>query len=83
MIKVTLDKKYLWPFRLIMGLLAIPYLLDIFSSLETGIAQSRGTTAARTEDSLSFYIFLSKDLIFSLVLLWLASFGAEEKQKND
>jgi len=77
-IEIPLDKKYIVPFRIIMLLIAVPFAIEVYEVLTTGIADKGSYTITRGEDW-GYYAHLGKYLSFALFFLWLGSFGVKDK----
>jgi hypothetical protein len=78
-IKVYLDKKYLLAFRVAMILVALPFILNVYETLTSGVALDGKFTFIQGEHW-GYYSYLSKNLAFSFLFLWLGLFGTEEKK---
>ena len=74
LLKVYLDKKYLIPFRLVMLLVSLPFVIDIYVALDTGFSGGR---IAFSSGEFGYYSYISKKAAFSAFFLWLASFGSK------
>ena len=78
-IEIPLDKKYIAPFRIIMFLIAVPFAVEVYDVLATGIADKGSYVIARGEHW-GYYAHLGKYVSFALFFLWLGSFGVKDKQ---
>lgn len=78
LIKVYLKKKHLLPFRVFMVLVSLPFVINSYETLTTSIALDGKFTFVKGEHW-GYYTYLGKNLVFSLLFLWLGLFGAKEK----
>ena len=79
LLQVELRKEILWAFRLVMLLVAWPFISDIYFAFMTGSIEFRGNTVVRGESPI-FYARIIKKAAFVILLLWLASFGSIAKK---
>ena len=77
-IEIPLDRKYILPFRIIMLLIAAPFVAEVFEVLTTGVAD-RGIDVIARGENWGFYAHLAKYTSFALLFLWLGSFGVKDK----
>lgn len=86
-IRVYIKKKYLLGFRIVMLIVALPFLGDAYNAIITGeILTNRGNLRVLDETSTSnfaYYAALGKEVIFSLFFLWLATFGSKKKLETN
>lgn len=78
-IEIPLDKRYITPFRIIMLLIALPFAIEIYDVLTTGIADKGSYVVARGEHW-GYYTHLGKYASFALLFLWLGSSGVKDKE---
>lgn len=78
MLRVYLERKYILPFRMVMLLATVPFLINMYDAINTGIAFSgRYYVEAYTS---GFYVYLLKQGAFLLLFLWLGTFGVSKKE---
>lgn len=78
-IEIPLDKRYIVPFRLIMLLIAVPFAMEVYEVLATGVAD-KGSYVVTRGEHWGYYAHLAKYLAFALLFLWLGSFGVKDKE---
>lgn len=77
---VYLDSKYLWLFRIVMFLVSIPFLSNCYETVLSGVAISG--KYVYPNNNWGYYAYLFKELAFSLLFLWLATFGSQLSDKH-
>lgn len=60
-----------------MLLISIPFILNSYETILNGIAISGKYTYPK--ENWGYYAYLFKELTFSLLFLWLATFGTRQK----
>lgn len=79
---IKVNKKYVSFLKLVMLAVAIPFLLDVYDLLATGIADTGRYTSIRGEDW-GYYAYLFKKLAFLSFFLWMGSFGILAKSNDE
>ncbi len=74
---VDIDKKYLLVFRITMFLASIPFIVNIYDTIVNEMAISGKYIYPK--ENWGYYAYLFKELAFSFLFLWLATFGSREK----
>ncbi|MDJ0917633.1 MAG: hypothetical protein QNJ05_07710 [Woeseiaceae bacterium] len=80
-IRVYLEKKWLTPFRILMLMLATPFIADVYSALATGVSQGR-VYDPTIDEPFYLYVEVLRDAAFALLMLWFATFGSSRKSEN-
>lgn len=78
LIRIYVDKKYLLSFKLVVLILALPFLYKVYDLITTGMVIDGEHTFIKGEDS-GFYSYLINYITFSALLLWLGFFGFKDK----
>jgi len=81
LIRIYVEKKFLLPLRIVFLLVAMPFLVDAFEALDSGIAYNGRMVRVRGEGWL-YFLFLFRELIFALFFIWLATGGLKEKKET-
>jgi hypothetical protein len=77
-IEIPLEKKFVIPFRIVMILIALPFALEAYNVVTTGVAD-RGIDVVSRGEHWGYYAHLAKHASFALLFLWLGSFGVRDK----
>jgi hypothetical protein len=77
-IEIPLDKRFITPFRIVMILIALPFAIEVYDVLNTGVAD-RGIDVIARGEHWGYYAHLAKYASFALLFLWLGSFGVRDK----
>jgi hypothetical protein len=80
LIKIDVEKKYLWPLKIILILISLPFILNVYNIYVSGVAESGQYTFVQGEHR-GYYSHLFKHLVISLLLLWLGLFGINAKKQ--
>ena len=65
-----------------MFLIASPFVIELLNVFSTGVAYShRGIVYIYGVDSAGFIAYVFNQLAFALFLLWLATWGTQEKKE--
>ncbi len=80
LIQMQFEKKYLWPIRGVMILISLPFILIVYETLITGVAEGRRYDYIQGEHW-GYYSYLFKHFAISALFLWLGLFGISEKNK--
>jgi hypothetical protein len=80
--RVYLNKKHLLAFRVIMLLVAIPFVTKVYYAISLGQIDA-GTHIVIRGESWGYYTYLAKYGMFSIFFLWLASFGSRATNDVD
>ena len=78
LIRIFVEKKFLWPLRLVLLSVAIPFLLDAYEVLISGVADNGKIVRIRGQD-FGYFLYLGKKVIFAIFFVWLATGGLKEK----
>ena len=78
LIIVELEVKYLWPFRIVMILVSMPFILNVFETITTNVALDGKFTFVKG-DHWGYYVYLLKHIAFSSLFIWLGTFGSKVK----
>lgn len=81
LIRIYAEKKYVLPLRIIMLVVAYPFIQEAYQFIESGVIKSGQFTFVLGEHW-GFYAHLSQEVIIALVLLWLGSFGIQDKKNK-
>ena len=82
LIKAKVEKKYYWQFKILMLIIAAPFLYDLYVIISTEVAISGKFTFVKGEHR-GYYSELFKNLTISILFLWLGLFGTKVKSVND
>jgi len=63
-----------------MFLASIPFMTNIYDTIVSGIAISGKYTYPK--ENWGYYAYLFKELAFSFLFVWLATFGSKEKDNR-
>lgn len=78
---VYLEKKFLFGFRLLMLFVAYVFAMNAYEAIDTSVIRYRGREI--TSELGAFYLHLLKEVLISLLFLWLATGGAKEKKNKE
>jgi hypothetical protein len=79
LIEVYVEKKYLWPLRIATIIVSLPFVLNVYQTLVSSVANDGVYTFVKGEHW-GYYAYLSKHLTISALFLWLGLFGIKEKR---
>lgn len=79
---IYMEKAYILPFRIIMFVVALPFLSDLHQAWSTGVANTSNYPAVRGENW-GFYVYLFKQSAFSFFFIWLGTFGVKDKSQAE
>lgn len=80
-IRVYLERKFLYAFKVVMILVAVPFALEFYEILTTQKATLRTVTVSQGEHW-GFYAELIKNGSIALFFLWLGTLGSKEKMSE-
>ncbi len=81
LVRVNVNRNYLWAFRIVIFLASTPFLLDLYHVLVTGIIQD-GRTTATHENGKLFYLIIIKKMAYAMLLLWFCTGGLVAKKEG-
>jgi hypothetical protein len=81
LVRLNVDKKYLWGARAVMFLAATPFLWDLYQVFITGFVQD-GRTIATFENGKLFYSIIAKKLAFAMLFVWLCTGGIVSNKES-
>lgn len=81
-LRVFVSKKYLIPSKIIVFLIGGFFLLEIYTTLTTGVAHVRGVTLEKGEHW-GYYVDLIKNAAVASFCLWFGIFGIKLKSSAD
>ncbi len=81
LVRIYVNRRYLWAFRTVIFLAAAPFLIDLYQAIMTGVVQD-GRTTATEEDRKLFYSTMFKKLTCAMLLLWLCTGGLVAKEEG-
>lgn len=72
--EILVEKKLVIPVRIILSCITIPFFIDVFHSIMTGVVYSkRGLTEYSIEASaFDFWLFTLRDISIPVGILWVA-----------
>lgn len=79
--RVYLEKKFLFSFRLLMFFAATFFLWPIYDAFNDGYVVVKGVK--RLEGQESFYSYLIKEAAIAAMFIWLGTGGVREKKDSD
>lgn len=79
LIRIYAERKYLLGLRTVLLLVALPFMLDAYDIVVSGIADNGRTIRVQGEDW-GYYLFLLKKIVFALFFIWIAIWGLKEKE---
>lgn len=82
LIRIFVEKKFLLPLRIVLLLVAMPFLFDAYEVLISGVADNGKTVRIRGQDW-GYFLYLGKKVAFALFFIWLATGGLKEKEKQE
>ena len=78
LLRVQLDSKYIFPFRIIMIAVTLYFASVVYGVIESGVSFRRGNALVKGEDW-SYYLSVTKYIFLGALPLWLATFGVKAK----
>ena len=77
-----MDKRLIWPFRIVMLLISVPFTIEVYDVLVSGVAEKGSYSTVRGEHW-GYYTHLFKYVMFALLFLWMGSFGVTERKPKE